>query len=117
MLKKQQLPSSGRWERQPGVPDPALYFLNLQSISSRILGRREQTTAPLSGFWLPPTFALEKGSPSAAHSRNSSDSELLEVCRLGAQARHRRPLEGAGKEHGGKAGDRRDGDRDKKQGL
>lgn len=84
---------------------------------SRLLGRREQTTGPLSGFWLPPAFPLEKGSLSAAHSRNSSDSELLEVCRLGAQARHRQPLEGAGKEHGGKAGDRRDGDRDKNQGL
>ena len=44
---------------------------------------------------------MEKGSLSAFHSRNSSDSELLEVCRLSAQARHTQPLEDAGKGHRG----------------
>ena len=39
------------------------------------------------------------------------------MCRLGAQTRHRQPLEGAGKEYGGKAGNRRDGDRDKNRGC
>lgn len=55
MLQEQQLPNSGRQERWPGIHDPALRLLKLQSISrlyNCLLGRRQQDSWPF--FWRKP---------------------------------------------------------------